>query len=71
MKWYKSWTLWFNVLCGSLETLQYMIGANIISAPMSIAIITWGNIILRVLKTTDPITFAKKFEADFKTGKVK
>jgi hypothetical protein len=71
-KWYKSWTLWFNVICGTFETIQYLVGLNMISGVWIITIVTWGNIIIRILRTTDPITFKKIYgEVDFKTGKFK
>jgi len=56
MKWYKSWTLWFNVLCGSLQTAQYMLDMHYIDATWVVAIVAWGNMIIRVLKTNSPIT---------------
>ena len=54
--WLKSWTLWFNVFCGTVETLQFFIGVRYINAPWAIGIITWGNIIIRILKTQGPIS---------------
>lgn len=55
MKWYKSWTLYFNAFAGLMEGLQYLIGHRFLSGPNAVMILAMGNIILRVLKTVSPI----------------
>jgi hypothetical protein len=54
--WLKSWSLWFNIFCGTVETLQYFIGVSYIKTPLAVGIVTWGNIIIRILKTQGPIS---------------
>jgi hypothetical protein len=56
MTWWKSWTLWFNVLGGGFEIFQQLAGANLVSGPQVITALAIGNIALRVLKTKTPLT---------------
>jgi len=54
-KWYKSWTLWANVLAGFLITVQELADLNLVSGTTAAVIVIVVNFILR-FKTDSEIT---------------
>lgn len=51
-KWYKSKTIWFNILTGVLTLTQAITPLNIISTPVMLVVSTVSNIILRTISNS-------------------
>ena len=54
--WYSSTVIWFNLATGALEAMQYLSGAGIVPPGIGTIVVNVGNILLRVYKTSQPIS---------------
>lgn len=56
-QWYKSWTLWFNVVTIALGTVELINNIYPIPTQTLFIINSVGNLILRVFSTSKPVAF--------------
>lgn len=59
-RWYESTTVLFNLAAGVLETVDALSGLNVIPASTATAVVTVGNLWLRIWKTNSPIISASE-----------